>query len=252
MIALTDTLKLKIVQHALAELPREACGLIVRPSGKRMRLVFWPCRNLAPGVEQFVMDPRDYEEAADSGAVLAVVHSHPHGSSTPSEADRAACEASRLPWAIMAMPSTDIEWLSPSGYAAALEGREYAFGIFDCWTLIRDFYERETGRLLGNPPRCPHWWQQGEDLYRTHLPEMGFERVPAATDRGDIIVMRLGASPVPQHAGVYLGDGTMLHHMEDRPSLVTPYGGYWAQHTEGVWRLTAAAREPIVEAADAA
>jgi cell wall-associated NlpC family hydrolase len=33
------------------------------------------------------------------------------------------------------------------------------------------------------------------------------------------------------HAGVYLGDGKMLHHMYAKLSEVVPYGGFWRDRT---------------------
>jgi cell wall-associated NlpC family hydrolase len=35
------------------------------------------------------------------------------------------------------------------------------------------------------------------------------------------------ASPVPNHASVYLGDGLILHHLQGRLSSRDVYGGYW-------------------------
>jgi len=36
---------------------------------------------------------------------------------------------------------------------------------------------------------------------------------------------------VPNHAGVYLGDGIMLHHLYGRLSSRDVYGGYWREVT---------------------
>jgi len=41
---------------------------------------------------------------------------------------------------------------------------------------------------------------------------------------------------VPNHAGIYLGDGLMLHHMYGRLSRKDTYGGYWREMTRGVAR----------------
>ena len=49
---LTKTIKKAIVAHALAEYPREACGVIV---GKE----YIPCNNIAADDAQFEIDPID-------------------------------------------------------------------------------------------------------------------------------------------------------------------------------------------------
>jgi len=50
-----------------------------------------------------------------------------------------------------------------------------------------------------------------------------------------VIVMQVRA-PVPNHAGVYIGDGLMLHHLYNRLSSRDVYGGYWQECTRIVLR----------------
>lgn len=98
------------VQHAAQAMPREACGLVVLVDGVER---YWPAKNLADGEDQFMLDPHDYAAADDAGEVLAIVHSHPYGPPTPSDADRAACNASGLPWHIVGIPGGHWERLEP-------------------------------------------------------------------------------------------------------------------------------------------
>ncbi len=220
--------------HAQEDYPREACGLIVVVKGRER---YVPCRNLAAGSEHFLLPAEDYAAAEDMGEVIAVVHSHPDAPATPSEADRVACEASGLPWHIVSWPADDLRTITPSGYQAPLVGREFAHGVLDCYTLVRDWYQRERGITLPDFPRRDDWWQHGEDLYMRHYAEAGFVAVSQdqPEQAGDVILMQL-RSPVPNHAGVYLGDGTMLHHLHGRLSSRDVYGGYWQEITRCVLR----------------
>ncbi|WP_341774611.1 C40 family peptidase [Burkholderia diffusa] len=85
-----ERIKQAIAAHALAEYPRESCGLIV---GTAAGDVYLPGRNIAsPPMEQFALAPEDYADAEDMGEILALVHSHPNGAAQPSMGDRAMCE----------------------------------------------------------------------------------------------------------------------------------------------------------------
>jgi len=76
------------IAHALAEYPRESCGLVVVVKGRER---YWPCRNVATTPsDHFVMNEKDYAAADDAGEVTMLVHSHPDAHAQPSEADRVA------------------------------------------------------------------------------------------------------------------------------------------------------------------
>ena len=69
--------------------------------------------------------------------------------------------------------------------------------------------------------------------------------------RGDLIIMAIGRTAHPNHAGIYLGDDTslpsedlnvfgagpfLLHHLYGRPSEVMVYGGPWLDRTRLILR----------------
>lgn len=245
-------LQARVMRHALAEYPREACGLVVRVNGRRR---YVRCRNLARDPsEHFRIDPEDYAAAEDLGEVVAVVHSHPDAPARPSPADRLGCESSGLPWVILSVRAEDgppaaVEWaeLQPSGWRAPLIGRGFVHGVFDCYALVRDYYRRELGIELPDYEREDEWWNKGQDLYAELYAAAGF--VPVATPReGDLIVMQ-HLAPVMNHGGVYLesgrlasepdhypAPGSILHHLYGQDSRRDPYGGYWADCTRLILR----------------
>jgi len=244
---MNDTIKRAIADHALAEYPRECCGLVVLQNGHE---VYVPCRNIAARpTEDFRLSPEDYALAEDVGPVLAVVHSHPGGRARPSGADRATCEQSGVDkWVIVSLGvqsdgSTAIdEWFEfgPSGYVAPLLGRQFVHGVHDCYDLIRSYYQLERGILLPDFERSDNWWEDGtSNLYLDHYREAGFVDVgPTATlQAGDVLLMQIRSkNDVPNHAGIYLGDGLMLHHMHGRLSGRAVWGGMWAQCLRTVLR----------------
>jgi len=194
------------------------------------------------------MHARDYADAEDSGDILYIVHSHPDVPARPSEGDRVACEASGLPWYIVSVIKdahgrpqiAGDAILEPQGYIAPLEGRSFVHGVLDCWALCRDWYAQEWGLDLPNPDRPDNWWNDGHsDLYTSNLADAGFRILgpDEPMQRGDLILMQIRSkNGVPNHAGIYLGDGLMLHHMYGRLSRKETYGGYWREMTRLVAR----------------
>jgi proteasome lid subunit RPN8/RPN11 len=228
---MNEASKAAALSHALQVLPREACGLVVVVKGRERYI---PCRNLSiEPREMFVLDPDDYAAAEDLGEITAVFHSHPKTSPAPSEADRTACEASGLAWHICSPRLGTWAELAPCGYKAPLIGRQYAWAIADCWTLVRDWYI-ENGVML------PDWQRpvSSADFVATPMFEdcwasAGFTPLPEEEplQRGDALLMRIAGKGL-DHVGVYIGDGLILHHLQGRLSSRDIYGG-WLQSCTG-------------------
>lgn len=84
----------------------ESCGIVVDG-------VYWRCRNIADNpFADFVIDPKDYVVASLHGEIQAIVHSHPNGGPA-SEADKAACVATKLPWHIWSVPEQKWSTINP-------------------------------------------------------------------------------------------------------------------------------------------
>lgn len=221
-------------EHAAKEYPRESCGLVVVIKGKER---YWPCQNVATEEMNFVMAPADYAAADDAGGITAVVHSHPDLKPIASMADRAAMEASGLPWHIVSYP--DKVWASyePENYEAPLIGREWCYGVLDCYALVRDWYKREWGLELGDYERHGEWWHKGMNTFADNFEKEGFVLMEPEENLqyGDALLMQL-RSPVSNHAAVYIGDDLILQHLERRLSSRDVLSGYYQKNTTHILR----------------
>jgi cell wall-associated NlpC family hydrolase len=102
---------------------------------------------------------------------------------------------------------------------AEYEGRPFLHGLFDCYTLVRDYYKRNFNIFLPtNIQRDWEWWNKGQNLYLDNAKDYSFEEVEDI-QKHDVLIMAVN-SPVPNHAAIYLGEGKILHHMAGKFSTV--------------------------------
>lgn len=94
-VVLPDEIRAAIIAHALAELPNEACGLVIgdRPAADGGRALRWaPTRNRAASPFRYEIHPDDLLrltiEADDADETFwAIVHSHVASPARPSPTD---------------------------------------------------------------------------------------------------------------------------------------------------------------------
>lgn len=237
-----------ISKHAAEVYPQECCGLVLAVGRKEKYI---PCvnRTTRGGGDHFVISVEDWEAAEAIGEIIMIVHSHPDASHLPSEADRVGCEAHGLPWCIVAVHGdpakpnrppvvTGHSITTPSGFELPMRGREYRFGVSDCYSIVQDYYRQELGIELPKFHRQDGFWLRGENLIMEHLSENGFTPIPAPTQKGDLILMSL-KSDVVNHFGIWLDErGAMLHHPYGHLSEATVFGGYWLENTRLYVRKT--------------
>lgn len=233
--------------HMLSKWPEEGCGVIT-PAG------FVPCENISEGdkTKTFAIAPEVWVEHE----VLAVVHSHTNGNLHASKVDMEQQIVSGVPWWIIICDQHNIQdafWLGDSCPIPPLIGRKFRHGVTDCYALIRDAYrlgkealadnadpdQRITGWpfdpvMLPQVPREHLWWSDPDDvnpdanLYESYFRSAGFEVVDSdeAPQVGDGFLARFHPgqrhNPKINHAGLYIGNGLILHHVEGALSMRSP------------------------------
>ncbi|MDO5650575.1 MAG: Mov34/MPN/PAD-1 family protein [Moraxella sp.] len=253
---LTKTLKTAISTHAKTAYPAECCGLIVQIHGKP---TYQPCINIAltPN-DQFEIDPADWVRLSELGEIQAIVHSHPNGSAEPSEVDRAQMGVHGMDWVICGygvhsdeQEYCEIKRHKPTSYLSPLVGREYYHGVQDCYSLVRDYYQRELDIDLPDFARNENWWEDEnhEPLYQNNFEKAGFVQVHDL-QKHDVILCRVGRTEHINHALVWLGDGSLnsepvapvvgdsliLHHPHGALSRREVFGDSWRRRVSMVVR----------------
>lgn len=115
MIRLKSEDKEKIISHARAGLPNEACGLIagyVDEEGNKTVEEVYLLTNIDRSPEHFSMDPKEQLSAikdmrAKGLAPLGNFHSHPETPSRPSEEDKRLAYDSRASYMILSLADRD-------------------------------------------------------------------------------------------------------------------------------------------------
>jgi hypothetical protein len=223
----------EIVAHAVQELPRESCGVVIVFKGKHKYI---PCVNDSVETNQFSMNPKSFADAEDLGEIVYIVHSHPYTTNKPSMQDLVNIERSNVPWLIVNPHTKEYTITNPSGYIAPLIGRQFHHGILDCYTLIRDYYKQELNIQIPDYQREDKWWLLGHNLYLDNFESADFEFVTDDSLKPhDVIFMQLGSSTV-NHAGIFTTEGYLLHHIMGRLSSKDIYSGYYRNITTHIVR----------------
>jgi len=216
-----------IKAHALRDAPNEACGFIVAKDGRER--VFPVANQDGDPRWNFTVSPRSFLEAKAAGEILALYHSHVTGSAAPTTIDRAGCDRSALPWYVYSIEDDNFGSCLPGGKAPLL-GRSFAWGIYDCWTLVYDYYLEKLGITLPDwEPYEKDFWVNGKNYYVERYAQFGFVPVDDLRPH-DVLLLQLGVE-IPVHAGIYQANGTLLHHIPGRLSCHDVYGDFLRKMT---------------------
>ena len=210
------------LKHAKEQDPKESVGVLIVIKGKEQ---YYPCNNLSTYSQQcFILDPEDYVKADALGEITAIVHSHPVTPPSPSQADKVSCEQSGLKWHIVNPKTETWGYCEPTGYKPPLIGRQWVWGVTDCWSLVRDYYKENKNIILKDweRPTTPEEFIKNP-MFEKCAADTGFAelRPEDKLQNGDLLFMSILANGL-NHVAVFI-DGDVLHHLADRLSTKEPY-----------------------------
>lgn len=230
-----------IQEDALDRYPEEACGAVTPDGYERLD-------NVSPAPKISFDCSKAVAELQLRERLLAVVHSHPNGPEGPSRWDMQFQMGMDVPWGLVATDGarvgTPFFWgdalpIPPLERRPFRHGPSGTDGKGDCYALIRDYYRVERNVPLVEGERSDDWWLAKDgpnNLYLDNFERAGFRQIEPREPRpGDVVLFTI-KSPVPNHGGVYLGQGLLLHHVSRRLSQRVPIGPWtkylstWLRH----------------------
>ena len=232
---LTGEQRLAMRQYAEATHPSETCGFILQ-DGSLVQ-----CTNTSTEPDQFTISAEDTALYLDDA--IACWHSHANYSGF-SPADIKACKALNLPYAVWDCGGSQSFWLDPQQAAGLLE-RPWNYGVYDCYSAVRDWYWQEMGVQMGDYERLyeGEWSTRGFTHFEENFVAEGFVRIPASVPmvRGDVIMFRIRNQNCCNHVAVVEDpDANLLYqHLVGRLSGLTAYSGYFRENTYMVLRRAA-------------
>lgn len=231
----------QIIAHATAsyELDKqECCGLILKDGTIQV------CDNKAA---DYNLDPSlnfaiGYRTNPNWSQVAAVYHSHTNGNGKFTPADVRSCKELGLPFVLYDVVHNRFSSIDPSGNADYL-GRQFCYGVYDCYSLIRDYYRRELGIILDDFDRTElftngvlDWNTQGWTKIISNYAGQGFVEVDVYGNNlkvGDLLLMQIGNAESANHLGIFTDavNQVFMHQLLNHPSKQEVFGHPWDMYT---------------------
>lgn len=225
----------EIREHFEKEYPREGCGVIGIVKGKKQ---WFPCENVAEGEDNFILSSKDYFQIKQKADVVAIVHSHPDASNEASEYDIKCCNALGVPYYIFSYPDMELNILEPKENFTPLIGREYEFGVTDCFEAMRDWLKQEGIDIPAREPFEDNFYDKGLNYFSEENIKRWNHRKVDKPKKNDVLIFKVSAD-IPDHCGVYLGNDIFFHHAHNRLSCRESLYPFWIKHVVGIYRYEA-------------
>ncbi len=216
-------IKAKVKAHALKDNPYEACGYICANYLGEVSVV--PCENMAHNKRgRFSVHPKMEAEAEKHGQIVAFYHSHAGEFAIPennrfSKEDLDISYEACLPALLYVHPDDTWHYYQPDTYEPSdLLGRPFIWGIWDCYSLVKDHFKKKKGVKLGTylpPDNATSLSDFGYERFIANEPfhEVSFEELK----EDDVIIFKI-KSNFCNHSAVYLGNNEFIHQPINRMS----------------------------------
>tara|TARA_B100000519_G_scaffold9720_1_gene7663 strand:+ start:151 stop:525 length:375 start_codon:yes stop_codon:yes gene_type:complete len=119
----------------------------------------------------------------------------------------------------------------------SLVGRQWQYGVFDCYSIVRDYYE-----LLGiNLPdyKRPENVETCKSIFLNDANKLNFRKVDINERKpNDVLIMKIWTKE-PMHGAILLEGDYILHQKFESLSCSEYYNHYYRKRTVGCFRYAA-------------
>ena len=116
----------------------------------------------------------------------------------------------------------------------SLVGRQWLYGKFDCYTIVRDYYKL-LGIIMPDYER-PKDLITSKSIFLDQAKKCNFVQIDfEERSKDDVLIMKLGTKN-PMHAAIFLGDNCILHQKYESLSCTENFNLYYRRSTKAVFR----------------
>ncbi len=211
---LTDKIKSEIKEFSLTNREEESCGVLVSIGDE---VITYKSKNISfHKSKHAILNPLDYIRAAKLGKIIAHFHSQPCGA--PSFTDYLNAINHNI-YSIIYSIKRDIFYIIEPKLKDYLD-LDYQCGISDCYTLVREYFNKELNIKLNDYNREDNWWKNSPNLILENFKKEGGIPVSFGDIRpNDVIVFNV--NNIPGHFSIYIGSGLILHHPFEEKSIIS-------------------------------
>lgn len=212
-------IKKRIAELAEANPQQEICGILYYTFNS---VEIFPCQNvsLQDKAYTYEIDPQEYIKICSLGKPCGVYHSHPESDSVFSETDIEYAEEFALPIYVYGLKDKKIAEYIPSSYEIELEGLPFVWGLFDCFSTVRNYFRQKHKLFIPDYDRDESFADSQSNLIINNIKNEQFDIVESKEIETDDLLVFKSNRIFPHHLGVFVGNSRMLHHPAGRPSII--------------------------------
>jgi len=235
---------IRLHAHQEKQKEREACGVVYQ---KNKILFAQKCKNISLNPKHnFEISPAIYLSIKnDSDKISYIYHSHNAilDNDDFSNLDIKCAEMLGVPIILYSTYKDVFKIYDPSKKINLDNyiGRSFEIGKYDCFTLIKEFFEKEFNTnmslFIKKDYKCLTTAQEliEENLSVNIWEKMGFKMLKNEKNLNiyDVLIIKLHSL---KHFALYIGDEKILHQPINSVSRIDEYSNIYKKHTESVYR----------------